>query len=148
MARQVDYELTISDEIPEPNRTSGQPSPLESQLDSIVRNSDYHAPRWARIGRYASSVSATAAASTLRGRHGDTPRIEGWRFETRRIENGEATGLFAQYDEGAIVDGAYDEWLQKRKDRAERLTEARRQRAASKVDSVHTTAQGMARSDV
>src|SRR5215472_1707431 len=108
MDRNVDYEMEDVEDLQEstPNR------PLEDQLRRIQYNPERHAPKWARIGRYfgeSHSAAAGSAASTLRKRHGDNPGVEGWRFETRRIENGEASGLFAQYDPGRVEPGLREE---------------------------------------
>ncbi len=106
MARDVTYDLEVVDDIPERGGPgSGVASPLEDQLAKIADNPDRHHPKWGRIARYANAAAASSAANTLRKRHGDTAGVEGWRFEVRRIDNGEASGLFAQYNGDAVIPG-------------------------------------------
>lgn len=149
--KSVDYELEVHDELPaRPDRAAGGgASVLEDQLGRIVGNEGAHHPRWARIGKYANSAAAGSAALTLRKRHGDTPEVEGWRFETRRIDNGEATGLFAQYNPRVIVPGkkeenakVYREW-RARQAEARRVTLEEKARAEAEqiaTDEQHATA--------
>lgn len=134
--RSVDYAMTIVSELPDPTPSAG-PSPLEDQLADIVDNTEYHFPLWARIGKYTSAehvAAAGAAASILRRRHGDDETVEGWRFETRRIDNGTASGLFAQYNPKEIVPGkaeqnkvVYEAWRR-------RQAEAARQRNIKRAE--------------
>jgi hypothetical protein len=140
-SRAVDYATAIVAELPEATPSAG-PSPLEDQLQEIIDNSEYHAPLWARIAKYSSAehvAAAGAAANILRRRHGDDESVEGWRFETRRVDNGMASGLFAQFSPNAIMPGKADEnkivyeaWRQRQAEaakvratrRAERQTQA------------------------
>ena len=134
--RSVDYATSIVSELPEPTPSAG-PSPLEDQLADIVDNTEYHYPLWARIAKYSSAehvAAAGAAASILRRRHGDDETVEGWRFETRRVDNGNASGLFAQYNPGAVVPGkaeqnkvVYEAWRK-------RQAEASRQRSLKRTE--------------
>lgn len=136
MQRDVDYTLEMFDEIPD----TGSNSPLEDQLRRIQYDAERHAPRWGRIGRYDGASHAAAAGSaknTLQKRHGDTPDVEGWRFEVRRIEEGQASGLFAQYNPERILPGLreenvkrYEEFKQKQREASARRAE---RKAASKV---------------
>lgn len=129
--RDVNYDLEMFDEIPDP----GSNSPLEDQLRRIQYDADRHAPRWGRIGRYDGASHAAAAGSaknTLQKRHGDTPDVEGWRFEVRRIEEGSASGLFAQYNPDRIIPGKreengkrYEEFKSKQREAAARRAEKR-----------------------
>lgn len=135
MERNVSYDLEVHDDLPaRPERHNAEgASVLEDQLKKIVAHPDHHAPRWARIGRYANGAAAAAAANTLRKRHGSSPEVEGWRFETRRIENGEATGLFAQYDASKVVPGKAEENAEKYREWKARQAEARTRRAEDKA---------------
>ena len=86
---------------------------------------------WARIAKYSSAehvAAAGAAAAILRRRHGETPDVEGWRFETRRVDEGAASGLFAQYDPYAIVPGRSEENQVKYEQWRKRQAEAAKQR--------------------
>lgn len=131
MARDVNYDLEMVDDIPMP----GSNSPLEDQLLRLSGDPQRHAPRWGRIGKYdgnSHAAAAGSAANTLRKRHGDTADIEGWRFETRRINEGNATGLFAQYNPAAIVPGRreenelrYEEWKARQREASARRAEKR-----------------------
>jgi hypothetical protein len=106
-ARSVDYATSIVSELPDQTPSAG-PSPLEDQLEEIAGNREYHAPLWARIAKYSSAehvAAAGAAANILRRRHGEDESVEGWRFETRRVDNGTASGLFAQYNPELIMPG-------------------------------------------
>lgn len=126
MTRNVSYDLEVHDELPE--RTGNGPggaSVLEDQLKRIAGQPDHHAPRWARIGRYANSAAAASACAVLRKRHGDTQDVEGWRFETRRIDNGEATGLFAQFNPKVVVPGKREANEKRYRDYLNRQKEAR-----------------------
>ena len=130
-AKGVDYELELHDDIPDAaRRSSTGKSVLETQLAKIMVNPAHHAPRWARIAKYANSAAAASAAAVLRKRHGDTQEVEGWRFETRRIENGQATGLFAQYDAEQIVPGRKEENAEKYSEYKARQKQALEQKAA------------------
>jgi hypothetical protein len=113
-------------------------SPLEDQLRKIKDNPSHHAPKWGRIGRYANSAAASATANHLRRRHCGEGGVhtEGWRFETRRIDEGEASGLFAQYNPKEIQPGlrevndkAYDAF----KKRQTEAAKERRHAAQAKV---------------
>lgn len=114
---------------------------MEDQLADIVDNSEYHYPLWARIGKYTSAehvAAAGAAASILRRRHGDDETVEGWRFETRRIDNGVASGLFAQYNPGAVQPGkaeqnkvVYEAWRRRQADAARQRNLKRAEKAAA-----------------
>lgn len=122
-SRAVTYDLEMHDELPERVGSTGTNSVLEDQLKRIAGNPQHYAPRWGRIGRYANSAAASSAAAVLRKRHGDTAEVEGWRFEVRRIDNGEATGLFAQFDPKAVIPGKreenqvrYEVWKQRQKE--------------------------------
>ncbi len=134
MASDVTYDLEVLDDIPDKGAFGGGTfSPLEDQLHAIIHNPNHHAPKWARIGRYANAAAAAAACNTLRKRHGDTQDVSGWRFETRRIDNGEATGLFAQYDSSKIIPGKREENQVKYEEFKARQTEARKARAEAKA---------------
>jgi hypothetical protein len=133
MERSVTYELETYDELPELTRSaSGQGgSPLEAQLRRIMYDPDRHAPRWGRIGRYDSQshgAAANSAANVLRKRHGETQAVEGWRFEVRRIEEGQATGLFAQYDPHVIEPGLREQNAEKYEEYKDRQREKLRAR--------------------
>lgn len=127
--RNVDYDLEMVDDLPD----SATNSPLEDQLRRIQYDPGRYAPRWGRIGRYdgpSHAAAAGSAANVLRKRHGDTPGVEGWRFETRRIDGGDATGLFAQYDPERVVPGErehnqsrYEEYKQKQREAGQRRAE-------------------------
>ena len=130
-ARSVDYATEIVAELPDATPTNG-PSPLEDQLKDIEANTEYHYPLWARIGKYSSAehvAAAGAAANILRRRHGDDESVEGWRFETRRVDNGAASGLFAQYNPEATVPGkaeqnrvVYEAWRRRQAEAAKQRT--------------------------
>lgn len=136
-SRNVEYGTQLVSELPEQMPSVG-PSPLEDQLQNIIDNSNYHAPRWARIGKYSSAehvAAAGSAASILRRKHGDKPDVEGWRFETRRVDEGEASGLFAQYDPKAIVPGKaeenkvkYEQWRVRQAAAAKQRAKARKEK--------------------
>lgn len=106
MAREknVKYEIKPLDgELPErPTRNSQ----LEDNLKVVAES---HAKTWAMIAAYRAGSAATAAANTLRKRHGQ-PEAEGWEFKTRRVqvEGEERTGLFAYFDNERVVEGALD----------------------------------------
>jgi len=135
-SRSVDYATSIVSELPDATPSAG-PSPLEDQLADIVANREYHYPLWARIAKYSSAehvAAAGAAANILRRRHGDDETVEGWRFETRRVDNGTASGLFAQYNPDVIVPGkaeqnkaVYEAWRR-------RQAEAGKQRALRRAE--------------
>jgi hypothetical protein len=137
-ARSVNYETTLVDSLPEQAPSAGA-SPLEDQLELIAGNEEYHAPMWARIAKYSSAehvAAAGAAASILRRRHGEDATVEGWRFETRRVDEGSASGLFAQYSPTLIVPGKaqeneakYEAWRQRQADAAKARNERRREAA-------------------
>lgn len=141
--RSVDYATAIVSELPDATPSAG-PSPLEDQLADIVDNSEYHYPLWARIAKYSSAehvAAAGAAASILRRRHGDDETIEGWRFETRRVDNGAASGLFAQYNPDAVVPGkaeqnkiVYEAWRKRQAEASRQRTLKRNERLASIVN--------------
>lgn len=130
--RAVEYDLEVVDDIPDTNANS----PLEDQLRRIQYDPERHAPRWARIGRYfgeSHGAAAGSAANTLRKRHGDRQEVEGWRFEVRRIDGGDATGLFAQYDPGRVIPGLREENTEKYEKFKARQRENARARAAEKL---------------
>lgn len=142
----VDYELQVHDELPPATATQGG-SVLEDQLKRIKFNAELHHPKWARIGRYNNAPAAASAKMTLQRRHGSSPEVEGWRFETRRIDNGEATGLFAQYNGEWIVPGKREENTARYQEYKERQAEARRVRleTVAKADAEkHAKAQPVA----
>lgn len=132
MNKAATYELEMLDDLPDPASNS----PLEDQLRRLQYDPERHAPRWGRIGRYdgqSHAAAAGSAANTLRKRHGETPDVEGWRFETRRIEEGTATGLFAQYNPDAIVPGKREENEQRYEEWKARQREASARRAEKKA---------------
>ena len=131
--RSVSYDLEMHDDLPDRVTAQGAASPLEDQLQVIMWDEDRWAPRWARIGRYANAAAAAAAANTLRKRHGDTPEVEGWRFESRRIDGGDASGLFAQYDPDQIVPGRREQNAEQYKAYKKRQAEARLRRIEEKA---------------
>jgi hypothetical protein len=137
--RNVDYTLEIVDELPDrPFRTS----PLEDSLDKIIaiyndtpeklKDKDGNA-RWVVIGRYDNSTAAGAAANVLGQRHGKSVNVEGWEFTTRRIDEGDKTGLFVKYTPESIVPGAKDEWESKEKARKASLAEKRAAKKAAET---------------
>lgn len=102
-----DHDLEVVDELP-PDHSHVLRTPLESQLSRILHDPERHAPKWGRIAKYTSKDHGAVANSTvnnLRQRHGDDESVEGWRFERRRVDNGEATAVFAQYNGAAIIPG-------------------------------------------
>lgn len=132
--RNVQYGTKIVEDLPDQAPSVGA-SPLEDQLQDIYDNPEYHAPKWAGIAEYSSAehvAAASAAAGILRRRHGDDQSVEGWRFETRRINGGEASGLFAQYDPKAIVPGKAEENSVKYEQWRKRQADAAKQRAAKR----------------
>jgi len=141
MERNASYELEMIDELPD----TATNSPLEDQLRRIQYDPERHAPRWGRIGRYGGpshAAAAGSAANILRKRHGDTPDVEGWRFETRRIEEGTATGLFAQYNPERIIPGEreknverYEEFKQSQREAAQRRAEKKAAASRETVDA-------------
>lgn len=134
--REASYDLEIVEGLPHETVSPGY-SPLEDQLSKIVHNPENHAPRWARIGRYNKAPAANSAKAVLLKRHGDTAQVEGWRFATRRIDGGEATGLFAQYDPDKVVPGLREQNKERYREYQERQREAaaqaRARREAEKV---------------
>jgi hypothetical protein len=129
--RNVDYDLEMVDDLPDTNTNS----PLEDQLRRIQYDPERHAPRWGRIGRYdgpSHAAAAGSAANVLRKRHGDTAEVEGWRFETRRIEEGTATGLFAQYNPDRVVPGRREENVERYEEFKQKQREAGQRRAEKK----------------
>ena len=144
-SRSVDYATSIVSELPDATPSAG-PSPLEDQLADIVANREYHYPLWARIAKYSSAehvAAAGAAANILRRRHGEDESVEGWRFETRRVDNGAASGLFAQYNPAEIVPGkaeqnqaVYEAWRR-------RQAEASRQRTLRRAEKRDNGTEGL-----
>lgn len=132
MDRNVDYDLEVVENIPQ----STANSPLEDQLRRIQYDPERHAPRWARIGRYygeSHAAAAGSAANTLRKRHGDSNEVEGWRFEVRRIDGGDSTGLFAQYDPNRVRPGLREANDERYEEFKAKQREAAAKRAAKKV---------------
>lgn len=135
MERSVEYDLEVVDDIPE----SSANSPLEDQLRRIQYDPERHAPRWARIGRYygeSHAAAAGSAANTLRKRHGSDAEVEGWRFEVRRVDGGDATGLFAQYDPDRVVPGKREENDARYEQFKARQREAAKSRSGKKAATV------------
>lgn len=126
----VDYEIEVLEELPEGGRLSSGPgrSVLQDQIDHVLGDETLW-NKWVRIGRYERKTAAPAARNVLRQRHGDTPAVEGWRFECRRIDNG-ATGLFVKYSPSEVIEGAKAEHNAQMKARKEKLA---KQAAARKV---------------
>jgi len=132
--RSVSYDLETYDDLPDGDGQRRGQSPLEAQLQRIMDDEERHAPRWGRIGRYdgaSHAAAASAAANVLRKRHGERQAVEGWRFEVRRIEDGTATGLFAQYDPEIVEQGLkeqndekYEVYKQQQRERAQRNRQA------------------------
>lgn len=125
--RNVDYTIEIVDELPE---RPFKASPLEDSLDKIIaihnetpeklKDKDGNA-KWIVIGRYDQSTAAGAAANVLGQRHGKNVNVEGWEFTTRRIDEGNKTGLFVKYTPEAVVPGAKEEWARTEKERRAKL---------------------------
>jgi hypothetical protein len=139
MERSVTYELETYDELPDRDLpASGRGgSPLEVQLQRIMEDPERHAPRWGRIGKYDSQshgAAANSAANVLRKRHGETQAVEGWRFEVRRIEEGQATGLFVQYDPHVVEPGLKEQNAEKYEEWRDRQREKAKARAAANGD--------------
>ena len=130
--KNVNYELVVEDDLP----GGEQPlpySPLEDQLVEVMAKQDLWAPKWVRIGKYQNQAAASAAANLLRKRHGDVEAVEGWRFECRRIDGGENTGLFVQYDPNVIIPGKKEENRAKYQEWKKRQAEAKKVRAEQKM---------------
>ena len=134
MERNVEYDLEMVEDLPDTDYRTN--SPLEDQLRRIQYDPSRYAPRWGRIGRYdgpSHAAAAGSAASVLRKRHGDSPDVEGWRFETRRIEEGTATGLFAQYNPERVVPGRREENREKYEEYKDRQRQLGQRRAEKKA---------------
>lgn len=133
--RRVEYgELQVMDELP--NRPVKQ-SPIQDLLGQIKSDSAKHG-KWVGIAKYENGSAATAAANVERQRKGKDQTISGWAFATRRVDEGENTMLFANFDPSKI-DGTAEErhqrhqtWLDERKARSEKLKAERE--ANGKVD--------------
>lgn len=132
MSENVDYDLEFHDDLPVSNTSPGG-SVLEDQLRRIAGNLDNHAPRWGRIAKYANPAAAHSSKNTLQRRHGSTAEVEGWRFEVRRVDNGQYAGLFAQFDPKAAIPGKREENQVEYRAYQDRQKEARARNAADKA---------------
>ena len=108
---QVDYELVIYDELPQPSPRGGGRSILNEQLGTIKESKE----AWGkpvRIGLYTQGTAATAAKNVLQQRYGRAPAVTGWKFYTRPVPTSQLPdaevqrGLFAVYTPDLIVEGA------------------------------------------
>lgn len=98
-ARQVEYAFEIVDEIPESDGRA--PSQLEKATQRVLAG-EVPTGKAVIIGTYSNRTAASAAASTLRLRHG-WPEVAGLKFECHR--KNDKSALFVTYDKAWIVPG-------------------------------------------
>jgi len=128
--RDVDYTLEIVDDLPDLDVQ--RRSPLEDQIEKIVSEERSHG-KFVRIGSYANGSAASAAANTLRKRHGDKASVDGFDIRVRRADkDGEPrTGLFVRYNPDAIVEGAREDFDKRMQQKADTLAKRRAQADAA-----------------
>lgn len=115
--RSVDYELEMYDELPD---RPGRQSPIKEAIAKI-QASPPPAGKWVCIAKYGNGSAATAAANVLRQKLGHVKEVAGWQFATRRVDNGDRTGLFVSYNPDDMTDegkASQNKWLADRKAKA------------------------------
>jgi hypothetical protein len=129
--RDVDYTLEIVDDLPDLDVQ--RRSPLEDQIEKIVSEERSHG-KFVRIGSYANGSAASAAANTLRKRHGDKAAVDGFDIRVRRADkDGEPrTGLFVRYDPSNIVAGAREDFEKRMQTKEDTLAKRREQAQTAK----------------
>lgn len=99
---------------PRPGRTSK----LGELLDTIKGDKDKHG-KWLVVAKYEKNGAASAAASTLRAKHGPV-EAGGWEFAVRSIEEGNRSALFCRFTPGAINPSATEAYAKVRAEREEK----------------------------
>jgi hypothetical protein len=94
----------------------GRTSKLQELLDQVKVN---HPGKWLVVAKYEKSGAASAAASTLRAKHGPF-EAGGWEFATRSIEGGAKTALFVRFQDDKIDPNATAAYAKVRAEREEK----------------------------
>lgn len=99
---------------PRPGRTSK----LGELLDTIKNDKTKHG-KWLVVAKYEKNGAASAAASTLRAKHGPV-EAGGWEFAVRSIEEGNRSALFCRFTPSAINPNATEAYAKVRAEREEK----------------------------
>lgn len=124
--RQVDYAFEVLDEIPESEGRA--PSQLEKSVQKIL-GGDVPPGKAVIIGRYSNRTAASAAANTLRQRHG-WPEVNGLKFECHR--QGDKSALFVIFDPSWIKEGEKEKHTVSQKEHKAKLAEQAKTRRLKK----------------
>lgn len=133
--RDVNYTIEEVDELPPQGTGGGGASMLETLLEKVkagVETGTHSPEKFYKIGDYRVNSACTAAATTLRYRHG-AEYVEGWSFASRKLPDGRS-GLFVRFNPEVVVHGGrerFEREVAEAKAKREKNKEAKAKAAAA-----------------